>query len=212
MKSIGYSLSSYIALMCAVAHFCVFNYLDGRIADRGDEPPPFRSTSIPQSYVTTISLVLVTAFRASLVASIGICYTQYLWQTLRRQLLEAGLIEELFQIRANALRLFNPALVRYTPSLLVIATLTWLVPLATVYPPGALTVGLEVREIQEQFNVSVIPASGKLQRTGRIPRPPDGENDYLVSFGADDFPSLGWLAKGLCGSDEGRNETCFSLL
>ena len=64
---------NFLALLCAVIHFCVFNYLDGRIADRRDrrnEEIPFRSTSIPQSYVTTISLVLVTAFRAALVASI----------------------------------------------------------------------------------------------------------------------------------------------
>jgi hypothetical protein len=141
----------------------VFNYLDGRIAERDDgsesEQLPFRTTSLPQSYVTTISLLLVTAFRAALVAAIGICYTQYLWQTMRRQFLDVGLIEELFQIRANVLRLFNPALIRYTPSLLVIALITWIIPIAAVYPPGAMTVGLEVRQVQTRFNVSVIPSA-----------------------------------------------------
>ncbi|KAJ8108732.1 hypothetical protein OPT61_g7964 [Boeremia exigua] len=151
-----------IALLCAIAHFCVFNYLDGRVAYQGSEPVPFPSTSIPQSYVTTVSLVLVTAFRAALVASIGVCYTQYLWCILRRRTLEVEVIEELFQIRANVLRLLNWALVRCTPSLVLVATLSWIIPIATIYPPGALTVGIEMRTVEQQFMASVIPESGKL--------------------------------------------------
>jgi len=155
-----------IALLCAVAHLCTFNYLGGRVMVSRHHNLPFRTTDIPQSYVTTISLLLVTAFRAALVATIGVCYTQYLWHTLRRETLKVGLIEELFQIRANALRLCNVALVRYTPTLLVIAVVSWVIPIATIYPPGAMVVGVESREVQEKFDVSVIPSSGDLNYTG----------------------------------------------
>jgi hypothetical protein len=43
---------------------------------------------VPQAYATTLSLILVTAFRAALVASIGTCYTQYLWATFRKHVLK----------------------------------------------------------------------------------------------------------------------------
>lgn len=151
-----------IALISAAAHFGLFMYLDGRIAAAGGDKLPFRTTTLPQSYVTTLSLLLVTMFRAALVASIGICYAQYLWMVLRRQILEVKLIEELFQIRANALRLFNPTLLRYAPTLFLIAMISWLIPVATIYPPGAMVVELEARQISQQFNVSLIPQPGKL--------------------------------------------------
>lgn len=47
-----------------------------------------KTTTVPQAYATTVSLVLVTAFRAALVASIVTCYTQYLWATLRKRVLK----------------------------------------------------------------------------------------------------------------------------
>jgi hypothetical protein len=42
-----------------------------------------------------------------------------------------------------------------TPILAAVAVFCWLVPIATVYPPGALIVGLHVTSIAETFNVSV---------------------------------------------------------
>jgi len=47
-----------------------------------------KTTMVPQAYATTLSLILVTAFRAALVASIGTCYTQYLWATFRKHVLK----------------------------------------------------------------------------------------------------------------------------
>ena len=94
-----------------------------------------------------------------------------MWQTLQRQLVEVGLIEELFQIRANVLRLFNASLLMQTPILLLVAGVSGLIPIATIYPPGAMTVELEVRPIEQQLNVSLIPPSGRLESwdPGRLP-------------------------------------------
>jgi hypothetical protein len=132
------------ALVIAVAHHALFIYLNGRIVNLDKEDLPFSSTNVPQAYATTFSLALVTAFRAAMIASIGLCYTQCLWKKLRVELLQIGLIEELFQIRNNALRLLKPAVVRHAPLLLSIAVLSWLLPVAMIYPPGALVVGLDV--------------------------------------------------------------------
>jgi hypothetical protein len=111
---------------------------------------------IPQTWATTLSLVLVTGFRAALVASISLSYAQYLWKNLRSRVLKVELIEELFQIRSNPLRLLNHALLRYTPTLLAFAIFTWLVPVAMVFPSGTLVVTSESLLFHEEFNVSVL--------------------------------------------------------
>jgi hypothetical protein len=148
------------ALLCAAVHLWLFIYLDARVIINDTNNILFRSTNIPQTYVTTISLILVTAFRAALVASVGICYTQYLWRTFRSKLLAVEVIEDLFQIRANVVRLLNPALFRYTPGLFTVAVIIWLLPLAMIYPPGALIVGIDNRQSAATFNVSIIPPDG----------------------------------------------------
>lgn len=111
---------------------------------------------MPQTYVTTTSLLLVTAFRAALTATIGLSYTQYLWKSLRSYHLKVGFIEELFQIRNNPLRLLNRSVLQHAPTLLAVAIFTWLVPIAMIYPPGALVVSVDSWNYAEKFNVSVI--------------------------------------------------------
>jgi hypothetical protein len=90
-----------------------------------------------------------------LVASIGTCYTQYLWTAFRKRVHKVGLIEDLFQIQSNAFRLANHHLFTQTPILAAVAVFCWMVPIATIYPPGALTVELEAKTFDTLFNVSV---------------------------------------------------------
>jgi hypothetical protein len=184
-----------VALLSAIAHMCVFLYLHGRIASEGDNTLPFKTTSLPQSYVTTLSLVFVTIFRAALVASIGVCYVQCLWRTLRQQVMEVQFIEELFQIRANVLRLVNPTILRYTPHLFLIAIASWLIPIATIYPPGALVVNLETFQQHGTFNVSVIPRGPRLDR-----RPlPAWEGNLNPWYFEGEYSSFAVLREGACG-------------
>jgi hypothetical protein len=75
------------ALICATAHLLFFTYLDGRILT-SDISILAKQTTIPQGYATTTSLLLIAAFRAALIGSIGLCYTQHLWATLRKQVLK----------------------------------------------------------------------------------------------------------------------------
>ena len=104
-----------------------------------------------------MSLVLGTGFRAASVASIGICFTQLLWRKLRSNIMEVGKIEGLFQMRTNVIKLCSPAIVRTMPMLVGIAAVSWLVPIALIYPPGSLTIGIQYRQVPAQFNVSVVP-------------------------------------------------------
>ncbi|KAJ8119064.1 hypothetical protein OPT61_g81 [Boeremia exigua] len=95
-----------------------------------------------------------STFRAALVASVGVCYTQYLWATLRDRVLKIGLVEDLFQIQTNAFHLMSPNLYIRTPLLAAVAVFCWIVPLATIYPPSALSVELRSLWIPTEFNVS----------------------------------------------------------
>lgn len=135
----------------------MYNYLNERVINIEKENLPFVTTTVPQTYATTTSLALVTIFRAAAVASLGLSFTQSMWKKLRDEFIEVGHIEELFQIRANAFRLFNMTIIRSWPILSLIATISWLVPVALIYPPGSLVVGIEYRHIPIQFNASVIP-------------------------------------------------------
>lgn len=123
-----------LALVIAVIHLLIFRYLDGK-----------RTDGIPQSYVTTASNIMATLFGASLIASLAIAFTQYLWQLMRKTSMKVINIERLFTIRINPFLLFNPAVVRCTPVLFLCAVLIWSVHIATSFPPGALTVQLTKR-------------------------------------------------------------------
>jgi ABC-type antimicrobial peptide transport system permease subunit len=61
--------------------------LDGRVLSN-DSTLSNKKTTTSQGYVTTISLLLTTAFRAALSGGVGVTYTQYLWVTLRKRLLK----------------------------------------------------------------------------------------------------------------------------
>ena len=132
----------------AIAHYLFFSLLDGKDTSN--------TLALRQSQVSTISLLLVTAFRATIVVVLGTCFAQYLWYLLRTRCLKISLIEDLFQMRNNILCLTNPGIFRKVPLLFLAAVLSWLVPLATVYPPGALTIQPELHTYFENVNASIM--------------------------------------------------------
>jgi hypothetical protein len=96
--------------------------------------------SIPQSYVAALSHAIGLLFRACLCGSLAIAYTQYLWRLMRKETIEVSSIELLHKITHNPFLLGFPEVVRTTPTLFVLALLTWFLPLAITFPPGALIV------------------------------------------------------------------------
>jgi hypothetical protein len=144
-------LISTIAAVLVISHYGFFRWMDGQ-----DDSDTFM---LRQSQVTTVSFLLVTAFRASIVTALGISFTQYLWYLLRRNCLQVDLIESLFQIRSNAMGLFNHKIVRHAPVLFITAALSWIVPLATIYPPGALTIRSEPHVFVTGVNASIMNPS-----------------------------------------------------
>ncbi|KAF3008932.1 hypothetical protein E8E13_011326 [Curvularia kusanoi] len=148
-----------VSMACAYMHWLFFEYLDGRILAWIPPTTAAKTTMIQQGYATTISFLLTTAFKAALVGSVGICYTQSLWVTLRKRVLKIGLIEDLFQIQTNALHLISSGVYLKTPVLAAIAVFCWVVPVAMIYPPGALIVELDYLQINTTQRVPTFHAS-----------------------------------------------------
>ncbi|KAH7405647.1 hypothetical protein DE146DRAFT_744015 [Phaeosphaeria sp. MPI-PUGE-AT-0046c] len=94
--------------------------------------------SISQSNATFVSLLFITLFKSSLLGCVGLCSTQYLWRVLRGQPIALSTVESLFQMRHNPVDLFYRHTILSLSFLL--AVYTWIVPFATIYPSGALTI------------------------------------------------------------------------
>ena len=76
-------------------------------------------------------------------------------------MLKVSLIEDLFQIQSNVLRFVNYALFFQTPYLVIIMAFYWIIPIATIYPPGALVLRLQSARLDTGFNVSTFDRDTK---------------------------------------------------
>jgi hypothetical protein len=146
LKLWGRYILTPIALLCSLLHYFLFRQLHGT-------PASGNFTLLPQSWTTTVSLALVTFFKALLLGSTSICSIQYLWRVLRDEPLPLSTIERLFQLRHDPLQLFDRRIFLSWPSL--IAMYAWLVPLAAIYPPGALTVTANPHLMTRNMPISV---------------------------------------------------------
>jgi hypothetical protein len=142
------SLMTCTALLIAVTHYILFRVLDGK--DLSGNPV------LSQPRITAISLVLVTAFRASLLTALGISAAQSLWLHLRSKALPVSLIERLFWMQRNVFELAYPRIARHAPILLLAAVVYWAVSIAIIHPPGALTVQSEQVSYMARVNASVM--------------------------------------------------------
>jgi hypothetical protein len=112
-----------------------------------------------QSYVSAVSILLVTIFKSSLTASVGTCFAQHLWLVLRGDATSISMIEKLFVLRHSVLALGNPRVIGKAPLLFLMALYVWGLGIATIYPPGAITVGSHPYVLNKTMDVSVLNPS-----------------------------------------------------
>ncbi|KAF2275424.1 uncharacterized protein EI97DRAFT_434264 [Westerdykella ornata] len=91
-----------------------------------------------------------------MVGCVGLCFAQFLWYRLRQTALPIKRIEQLFSIRSNPFLLANPKILWTTPLLFSMAVYLWFIELASVYPPGALTVASVPYWVEQNVNMPVI--------------------------------------------------------
>ncbi|KAF4635688.1 hypothetical protein G7Y89_g2415 [Cudoniella acicularis] len=127
------ALFGFFVLACLLAaiHLVLFRYVDGKSAEG-----PF---SISQTYVSVASYLITNSFSASLRASLLVAFSQHMWRIFRKQSTKVSSIENLYGLPHNFFLLFSTSIPRTSPLLFILALGTWLVSIATIYPPSALT-------------------------------------------------------------------------
>lgn len=116
----------------ALTHYFWFAYLDGKRLDV--------DTSISQNWVSSLSLVLANAFRLLLWISLGISITQHLWRMVRTKSMSISDFDRLHFIRYDLRALLHGRTALGAPMLFAMGVIGWGVTVASIFPPGALTV------------------------------------------------------------------------
>jgi hypothetical protein len=71
--------------------------------------------------------------------AIGIAYAQAFWHFIRDRALQIGDLDALFGILYDPSMFLETRLVRRVPLLVVLAVVSWLVPISAILSPAALT-------------------------------------------------------------------------
>jgi hypothetical protein len=163
-----------------LGHYLFFLNLDETAID---------SDNLTQSHVSAVSILLVTLFKSSLSAAVGCCFAQHLWLVLRQDSTSVSLTEKLFVLRSNAFALGDPRAIWRAPVLFSMALFVWFLGIATIYPPGALT----VRPLPST-SVNTMEVLG-------MNRPPPTEFDPNTFSRKEPFSTLALVPWGLSNDD-----------
>lgn len=133
----------------ATAHLGLFRWLNQRRIDE----------SISQPYVTALSYAFVNGFRLLLAAALGISFVQMVWKILRVRSMQLGDLDRLLSVLGNPLQLGRVTLLWRAPIPFLCAFLFWCLPIAMIFPPGALTVEtMMVTSFSEKSVPTIDPA------------------------------------------------------
>lgn len=138
-------------LCVALAHFLLFNHLNQKRIGI--------DTRFPQSWVSSTSLILVTAFRLCLCLALGNAFTQHLWRIVRINPVKVADLERYYSMQKDPLALLHLQVLLKAPSLYAMAFLGFSIGLAGIFPPGALTVESKGYQSVKSQNVGVFNAS-----------------------------------------------------
>lgn len=112
-----------------------------------------------QSYVSAISIAFALAFRSMLTASLSMAFIQRLWTLFRSKPMKASTIDTLLSLLQSPLQLLRFEVVWGAKLEWIFALCCLCIPIATVFPPGALTVELLPRRWTETMHVPTFIAT-----------------------------------------------------
>jgi hypothetical protein len=162
------------AFALAVGHGLLFQWLNGTLAEH---------RRLGQSQITAISLLITTAFKACAIGAISLSFAQHLWHVIRRKALKIARIEQLFSIRSNPFELAKVGIVRDTPLLLLMALTVWLISIAAIYPPSALTTVARPYSTTIDTLMSTLSPSVRLNSDHLFPAKPKSISLFVTSPG-----------------------------
>ena len=157
-------LAFIAGLAFALGHHAFYSSLDGQTVD-------------DHLFNQQINLAVGQAFaflvRASLVISIGASYWQVFWGTVLHRTLAVSQADVLAGMLGSVLDLLDLKASRTRPLLVVLALLSWMVPLASILPPATLSVHSTTTPEYEQGSVPIPRFDG----TDMAILPVDVDND-----------------------------------
>ncbi|KAH8150102.1 uncharacterized protein LAJ45_05788 [Morchella importuna] len=119
----------FLGLLGALAHHLFYQSLDGKEAK-------------DQLMMMRIGTALAFFTKAMLVGSVVVAYRQRIWDTMRRKPLTLRGIDSLFAVVEDPTHFFSPEIYKKAKLATAMAVITWIIPLASVLSPAALTTEL----------------------------------------------------------------------
>lgn len=123
------SLYTFAILAAATQHF-FYTALNGREIDT------FFLSQVSVSRVTT---ALIFLFKMCIVAAVGIAYTHAFWNRVRGSAIAVKGLDSMLGVLKNPFQFLNSDILFRAKVLFIVAIVSWTLPLAAIFVPGALT-------------------------------------------------------------------------
>lgn len=137
--------SLVLGTAAAVGHHFYNSFLDGQIVESQSQ----------QEWYIRIGTGLAYLSRTLLSASVGFTYTQLLWRTLRSRPITVDGVDALFSLVGNIWNFHVWEIWRVGPVLIIVAMVTWALPLVAVVTPATLTVQLSAQPNETTINLAI---------------------------------------------------------
>lgn len=138
----------------AVGHHLFYRSLNEQIVEHA---------SFSQQVNTGIGTALAFLVRHALMLAVGASYWQIFWATLSRKNLSVGVIDSLAGILTAVQEFTNTQAIKAQPLLVLLALLSWLLPLPAIVPPGTLSVQAVLANFSTLSSIPALDfASGKM--------------------------------------------------
>ncbi|KAJ5175616.1 uncharacterized protein N7482_001493 [Penicillium canariense] len=124
-----------LGVLSAIAQDLIFRHYQGRVVATDDE----------QKWVGRVGTGLAFLVKSLLVTASTTAYVQHLWLVVRDRPTSITTLDAMFDALGNALSLGRLGIWTARPLLLLIAGITWLLPLAAVVTPSALSIASVLR-------------------------------------------------------------------
>lgn len=126
-------VSFALSIALSVSHHSFYRLLDGQAVD---------AAFFSQQENVAIGTALSFLVRVSLLTAITSVYWQIFWKTLQDKTLAVSTIDSLSGLLSALPEFFNNKAIVANPIITGLALLSWIVPVAIIFPPATLTVGL----------------------------------------------------------------------
>jgi len=129
-----------VGIGAAVGQHLLYAYINGREVD---------DIIFIQSWVIQFGSALAFLFKTALVAAVGIAFCHAFWFSVRRKTICVGTIDSIFGILRNPGNFFSKELFVKSIVLWILALVSWTLPVAAIFSPGALT-GLHLKIVSNR--------------------------------------------------------------